>query len=253
MVDEGQDGSRIGGTADVGRATVLTDVPGRPWTVEVVVPDADGLGLRRLVSVIAGIAVLVFASAVVALVLQMRHATRAAAELEDANRRFRDVAAADELTGLGNQARLVDDVTGLLSRGTRYGNGFALLAFDVDGADADEASVRGVAVVVQTQARGADRCYRVGARIVTLLPEQGLGGASIAAERVRAAVEASGIGTVSVGVATVPLSCARRTNAPRRTWPANFPGWFATYGWIDAPPREWPITNRGAPLPRPAA
>ena len=101
---------------------------------------------------------------------------------------------------MGNQARLVDDVTGLLSRGTRYGNGFALIAFDVDGPTAGEDEVRAVAHVVQEQARGADRCYRLGARVVSLLPEQGVGGASLAAERIRAAVAESGVGTVSAGV-----------------------------------------------------
>ena len=195
------DGRVVAGSARNERLGPIVAVPGRDLAVAVAVPATVGLGLEAHAGQLAVVFSIVLVAALIALVHVLRDHRRSAAALLDANRRFRDVVAADELTGLGNQARLVDDVSGLLARGTRYGNGFAIVTFDVDGVDVDETKVRAMGDVVRGQARGADRCYRLGARLVSLLPEQGLGGASIAAERVRAAAEDSRLGTLSVGVA----------------------------------------------------
>ncbi|MBW8825985.1 MAG: hypothetical protein JF603_06515 [Acidobacteria bacterium] len=105
-----RDGTILGGSASPSKQSVTVLVPGTDWSVAVAVPRAQGLGLHRFVNVFAGISVLVLASALFAMYLLVRDRHRAAIALADANRRFRDLVAADELTGLGNQARLVDEL-----------------------------------------------------------------------------------------------------------------------------------------------
>lgn len=142
-----------------------------------------------------------FALALSAMFVLVRRQRQLRVDLAAATRRFRDLAAADELTGLGNRSRLLEDLDFHISRGRRYGNTFAVIQFDVDGDEVGEEDLADVAEVVRENARGADRCYRLGARVLALLPEQGVAGALVAAERGRAAVTAACRVTCSVGVA----------------------------------------------------
>jgi GGDEF domain-containing protein len=164
--------------------------------------------------------------AALAVILAARWGTERRAlrqELAWATRRFRDVAANDELTGLGNRARLLDDLEAHISRGRRYGNGFALILFDLEGEIADEEMMI-AAGVLQQLARGADRCYRLGNRVISVLPEQGVPGAMVAAERGRAGLELSRGPVCSIGVAAwvpweddTPQDVLKRVGALART------------------------------------
>lgn len=157
------------------------------------------------ISFVSGVMPFVVAAALAVAVstvfVLVRRQRKLRVDLVAATRRFRDLAAADELTGLGNRSRLLEDLDFHISRGRRYGNTFALIQFDVDGEEVGEDDLADVAEIVRENARGADRCYRLGARILALLPEQGVAGALVAAERGRAAVTAACRVTCSVGVA----------------------------------------------------
>jgi GGDEF domain-containing protein len=126
----------------------------------------------------------------------------AEAEVLRLGHRWQRIAAADELTGLGNRARFLEDAAALIARGGRYGHTFSLVVFDVGHAPTSEVAL-GVADVIAAQAREADLCYRItDGRFVTILPEQDPSGASLAASRVAAAInERTGV-RVDSGTAT---------------------------------------------------
>lgn len=124
----------------------------------------------------------------------------------------------DVLTGLGNRRRLDEDLATHIARAKRYGHRFALAIIDVDrfkrfndlaGHLAGDGALRHVADVLRTTLRGGDSLYRYGGEeFAVLLPEQTAETALLAAERLRAQVEAlahphpdGGVLTISVGVA----------------------------------------------------
>lgn len=74
---------------------------------------------------------------------------------------------------------------------------------------AADARLRAVAETVASELRTTDLGFRRGTfEIGVLLPETDLAGARVAAERLRLAVAATGVATVSVGVAAYPMSNA---------------------------------------------
>lgn len=178
---------------------VLVTIGGTGWQVGTPVADATaGLGLTRWSGPITTVSLSVFMASTIALVLVVRRGRRRVEELE---RRFDEVSAVDETTGLGNRARLLEDLEAMSAAVRRYGHRVAVVAFEVDG-PVEDTDVRSVASVLASQARSADRCYRLpGGKLVSVLPEQDDAGAAIAADRVRAAVESTGGWTVSAGVA----------------------------------------------------
>lgn len=127
----------------------------------------------------------------------------------------------DPLTGVGNRIALGEELAQLIGRSARYGHTYALALFGVDffksyndscGHVAGDDVLRRVAWCLSEQCRDGDVVYRYGdEELVVLFPEQDLGGAQIAAERLRHAIEslsiphtARGPGkvvTVSAGVA----------------------------------------------------
>jgi len=150
----------------------------------------------------------------------------AAQRVTTLHRRLHRDARQDVLTGVGNRLRLAEDVEALCGRVARYGHSYCVALLDVDqfkrfndgaGHLAGDAVLRSVAAALAGTARRGDTVYRYGGEeFLVLLPEQTLDGAALAAERLRAAVEAlalrrpdGGTVTVSVGVAG-PGEGARR-------------------------------------------
>ena len=143
-------------------------------------------------------------------------------ELERLNAILSQDSRRDHLTGLGNRRRQDEDLALLVSRAERYGQGFSVVLFDVDrfkayndtaGHQAGDEVLRIVAGALAQQCRTGDTIYRYGGEeLLAVLPGQGLEGATIAAERMRQAVESlavehpglgstPGLVTISGGVA----------------------------------------------------
>jgi GGDEF domain-containing protein len=181
-------GRAVAGDAPAGAATRSVAVPGTSLTVAAVVDSGTGVGLGRFSHLVTAFAFLVMAGSVTSLVIVARQRRHAEAEIRRLGRRWEETAASDDLTGLGNRTRLLEDAAALSARGIRYGNSFGLALFEVAGEPADDV-VRALSELISGEARGADLCYRIGeGRFVTLLPEQDETGAALAAERVRRAI-----------------------------------------------------------------
>jgi diguanylate cyclase (GGDEF)-like protein len=142
----------------------------------------------------------------------------AAGRVTALHRRMHEDARHDALTGLGNRLRLAEDLAVLCGRVERYGHAYCVALFDIDGfkscndagghRQGDEA-LRGVAHVLREQIRSGDMVYRYGGdEFLVLLPEQSLDTATLAAERLRAAVEALGLPHPSGGPVTVSAGVA---------------------------------------------
>jgi diguanylate cyclase (GGDEF)-like protein len=132
--------------------------------------------------------------------------------------RLHDNARHDALTGLSNRLRLAEDLDLLCGRVERYGHTYCVALFDVDdfkgindasGHIAGDGVLRSVAQALARQIRTGDAIYRYGGEeFLVLLPEQTIESAALAAERLRAGVEAlalphpgGGVVTISAGVA----------------------------------------------------
>ena len=120
----------------------------------------------------------------------------------------------DTVTGVANRLRLAEDIAALCGRVERYGHVYCVALFGVDrfnGLDeiARDRALRAVADVLRGTIRSGDAVYRYGRdEFLVMLPEQPLESGVIAADRLRAQVEArsyphpgGGTVTVSVGVA----------------------------------------------------
>ena len=168
--------------------TESVGVPGTDLTVSAVIEGDAGLGLGRFSHLVTAVAFLVMAGSVTMLVIVVRQRRAAQDEIARLGRRWEETAASDDLTGLGNRTRLLEDAESLIARGSRYGNSFGLALFELPG-EPSEGLVLAMSKLVAGEARGADLCYRVGeARFVTLLPEQDETGAALAADRIRRAI-----------------------------------------------------------------
>jgi GGDEF domain-containing protein len=203
------DGDVVAGSADPGAQLVETPVPGTELTLAAEVPDA-GLGVGRFSHVIILAAFVVMAATTGLLGIVTRAHRRAEVEVDRLGRRWQETAAADDLTGLGNRTRLLEDTGALIARGSRYGNAFGLAMFELD-ADLPDVAVQRVAETLVSQARGADLCYRIDdRRFVTVLPEQDETGATLAADRIRRVIAEQGRVEVRTGVSSFSpwLPCA---------------------------------------------
>jgi diguanylate cyclase (GGDEF)-like protein len=149
---------------------------------------------------------------------QLERKLIAAGRVTALHRRLHDSARHDALTGLGNRLRLAEDLELLCGRVERYGHAYCVALFDIDdfkgyndaaGHLAGDGVLRSVAQALQRQIRTGDALYRYGGEeFLVLLPEQTIDSAALAADRLRAAVEAlalphpaGGVVTVSAGVA----------------------------------------------------
>jgi two-component system cell cycle response regulator len=137
-------------------------------------------------------------------------------ELERLNQMLFEDSRHDRLTGLGNRRRLDEDLERLADQVRRYDHALSVVLFDVDrfkqyndsaGHAAGDEVLRRVAATLAEQCRSADAAYRYGGEeLLVAFPEQDLQHASIAAERMRCAIEALGIphpGVTQPAVVTV--------------------------------------------------
>jgi two-component system chemotaxis response regulator CheY len=158
------------------------------------------------------------------------------AELERANRELYESARTDPLTRVGNRLRLHEDLDQLDSRVARYGHTYSVAMCDLDhfkayndalGHPAGDAALRALADILKRHCRESDSVYRYGGEeFAIIMPEQSLGGAATAMERLRLAVERAAIAhpasrtapilTISVGVAERRLDDANTAAALNR-------------------------------------
>jgi diguanylate cyclase (GGDEF)-like protein len=149
---------------------------------------------------------------------QLERKLIAAGRVTALHRRMHDDARHDAPTGLGNRLRLAEDMEILRGRVARYGHVYCIALFDIDdfkgfndnrGHAAGDDALNSVAGVLAREVRSGDAVYRFGGEeFLVLLPEQTVETATLAAERLRAAVEGlriphprGGLLTVSAGVA----------------------------------------------------
>jgi two-component system cell cycle response regulator len=157
---------------------------------------------------------------------QLERKLIAAGRVTALHRRLHDDARHDPLTGLGNRLRLAEDLAALCGRVERYGHAYCVALFDIDdfkgynagsGHLSGDGVLRAVAQALHRQVRTGDALYRYGGEeFLVLLPEQTLDTAALAADRLRAAVEAlalphpaGGVVTVSAGVAGTSAGSCR--------------------------------------------
>jgi two-component system, cell cycle response regulator len=159
---------------------------------------------------------LISAGRVLALYRQL--AERNAMLRRDSQASFR-LARVDPLTGVANRLRMNEDLETLWSRTKRYGHRYCIALADIDwfknyndrfGHLAGDAVLGRVAETIRKQLRQGDGLYRYGGEeFLVVLPEQSLGEAVQAMDRVRREVEGLAIPagqdgkvvTVSIGVA----------------------------------------------------
>lgn len=201
LVVRDRDGKVLAGSPAPGAESATVRMAGGVTVSAEVAMRAEELGISRYGEAIMGVSVLVLGAAGFGLAALLRDRRRAHAELARLGRKFDEVAVVDELTGLGNRARLYSDLGTLVARGQRYGSNVGLAVFSIDGLEVSDAMVRRVSRLLASQARAADSCFRITPnRIAVVLAEQDELGAIAAAERIRSAVVLAGDATVSVGV-----------------------------------------------------
>ena len=151
------------------------------------------------------------------------HAELAAknAELERLNMALFDEARTDALTGVGNRLRMAEELRAFSARHGRYGEAFAVGLFDVDhfkalndeqGHLTGDVTLRAIAQSLSSRLRPGDAIFRYGGEeFLVIFAGQDAIGAMRAAERLREAVQGSGLPhgsngqhgvvTVSAGIA----------------------------------------------------
>jgi diguanylate cyclase (GGDEF)-like protein len=158
----------------------------------------DAARIRRLQAIAIALGGIVIG---VLVYLVVRHLTTA--------RRMRDLALTDELTKLPNRRHLLAFADEQLRAARAGGKPFSMLALDIDhfkrindtrGHDAGDVVLRTVAQTCQAALRQHDRIGRTGGEeFLVVLPETDARNAADIAERLRVAVEATGV-TISIGV-----------------------------------------------------
>ena len=147
-------------------------------------------------------------------------------QLEKLNKELYTLARRDTLTRLGNRLRLREDLEVLHARVERYGYSYCAVLCDVDffklyndhyGHLAGDEVLQRVANAIMANFRTGDSSYRYGGEeFLTILPEQSLETATLAAERLRDAIEDLAIpheavsrNSTSPGVVTVSVGLSR--------------------------------------------
>jgi two-component system cell cycle response regulator len=124
-------------------------------------------------------------------------------ELERLNSLLFEDSRNDRLTGLANRRSLDEDLERLIGEASRYDRSLSVVLWDVDrfkqfndsaGHAAGDEVLRSVGRALAEQCRSTDKAYRYGGEeLFVALPEQDVEGAAVAAERMRAAIEAMAI------------------------------------------------------------
>lgn len=141
-------------------------------------------------------------------------------KLNEANRKLKELADHDPLTGLHNRRVLFEVLAREIGRAQRYGGALSVMMFDIDhfkrvndthGHQAGDLVLKAVAAAAMRVRRETDLVGRYGGEeFVMVMPETETGGAVTHAERLRRAVEELEIPleggairvTVSIGIAT---------------------------------------------------
>lgn len=153
--------------------------------------------------------------------------------LRSANRENRRLAITDALTGARNRRYMMKYLPREFDRCRRYGHSIAALVCDLDrfkqvndtyGHDAGDDVLREFCTRAQACLRTSDWMARTGGEeFVVILPETDLPGASIVAERVRAAIAAEAIQTcagrldITVSIGASALVPPRESTRPTHT------------------------------------
>jgi diguanylate cyclase (GGDEF)-like protein len=208
------DGSTIIATMSVGLATFASpSVDEVLKAVDVAMYAAKARGRDRLV---------VFDDDTRKIVTARRELAATVVELQERNRALRDEARTDALTGLRNRLALDELLNVALGEPDSRLAAAAVAFVDIDhfgdynhlhgDAEGDEA-LRRVAAAVRDCSRDPDLVFRKGGEeLVVVIPDAANGGALVAAERIRGAVEALGIphsGSRVSPVLTVTVGLAR--------------------------------------------
>ncbi|MFV8834447.1 diguanylate cyclase [Aquisalimonas sp.] len=137
-------------------------------------------------------------------------------ELEALNRQLEEQANRDGLTHAFNRRYLYEAAAGEYERARRYGTGLSAVMLDVDefktfnderGHHYGDMVLVDLVRTAQEDLRSSDRLGRVGGdEFMILLPEADLGRAHATAERIREAVSARALCSVSLGVAELAPS-----------------------------------------------
>ncbi len=153
---------------------------------------------------------------------QLERKLIAAERVTTMHRQMHEDARHDAATGLANRLRLAEDLEALCGRVARYGHVYCVAVFDVDnfkgvndaaGHLYGDQTLRAIAGALQSEVRSGDAVYRYGGEeFLVLLPEQTLESATLAAERLRSAVENLGIAHPAGGVVTVSAGVAGLTD-----------------------------------------
>ncbi len=132
-------------------------------------------------------------------------------KLKNANKLLKEMAERDSLTNLYNRRVFFEHLSREVKRASRYDKVFSLIMFDIDnfklindtkGHHVGDDVLRTIAQIIESKIRTIDLGVRYGGEeFVVLLPETPQKGAVEIAERLRAAVDESGLCTISVGVA----------------------------------------------------
>ncbi|MCB1832242.1 MAG: GGDEF domain-containing protein [Geminicoccaceae bacterium] len=179
-------------------------------------PMAMNAWLVTLLPAVASVPVIAIAIKVICFLTEQRDQLRIEIERKTiAENRFSRLANTDELTGLGNRRSFVERAREAMALSRRHAQPLALLFVDVDGLkelNDNEGHARGDLALKQL-ARALRQCLRQsdyaarygGDEFVILMPQTDMHAATIAAERLRAAIETGNDGlplTVSVGLAS---------------------------------------------------
>jgi diguanylate cyclase (GGDEF)-like protein len=142
--------------------------------------------------------------------------------LKEKNNRLRELSGTDELTKLGNRRRFMEQFTNEFSRAIRYHKKLSFIILDVDffkrvndshGHLAGDAVLAQLGQVMMKNMRKSDVLARYGGEEFTLLlPETGLKGSVVHAERIRKDIQMTQFTfedktiriTVSGGCASIP-------------------------------------------------
>jgi len=154
------------------------------------------------------------------------------AELDRARAALVRQAHTDPLTGLRNRLGLVADLEQLHHVSVRYGHSYCVAMCDLDyfkayndtyGHPAGDEALRVAAATFGDHLRSGDRVYRYGGEeFLVLLPEQGLGEATAALERVRFHLQALAVPYLGVGTgAVLTISAGLAASDPSRRIPGT--------------------------------
>jgi diguanylate cyclase (GGDEF)-like protein len=205
---------------------VCTAGDDRARGLEAVRAGAD-LFLTRPIDLVSLEMCLITASRVVA---AQRQLARRNGSLQSHTTVLAEDAFIDRLTGLASRRRLDEDLDRIAGLAGRYGVNACIAVCDVDrfkafnhrfGRPAGDQLLTRLGTILRGSSRASDTVYRYGGEeLLVLLPGQTPVSASVAAERIRLAVEGAGIphpdnhpyGVVTISVGVAGLPAGSRTN-----------------------------------------